>query len=40
MRSLVHALKYRAGSFALRDMVTLALMSPGMEEFLAGKRKR
>jgi len=36
MRALIHTLKYRAGSFALRDLVEVARMSPGMDEFLAG----
>ena len=34
MRGLVHALKYRAGSFVLRDIVDIALMATGIEEFL------
>ena len=34
MRGLVHALKYRAGSFVLRDIVDIALMAKGIEEFL------
>ena len=36
MRELVHTLKYQNGFFALEDLVSIALMAPGVREFLEG----
>ena len=36
MRELVHTLKYQNGFFALKDLVSVALIAPGVREFLEG----
>jgi ComF family protein len=34
MRDLVHALKYQRGFYAIQDLITVLLMSPGIRELL------